>query len=264
MGSLATLPAFAAGTLYTHSDFNAAFAALTIAAGAVGTNELAANGVTLAKLQQIAQYQLLARTTAGAGNVEAIAGTSLGFTFLSLASAAAGRSALGLGTMAIEAAADYLAKSDNLSGLTDVATARSNLGLLGSNLNSNLAASIGITLAGTTGADRVFNAVNAPTVQLTAGTWLVIGSVCARTSDITDHISAVFHNSTDTADFGGGASRESNSGVLLRLSLHAVGVVTVADTKDIHFKVKRVGASTLDLGNPIAPAGFIQAIRLTT
>lgn len=46
-----------------------------------------------------------------------------------LTSAATARTNLGLGTMAVEAAADYLSKAGNLSGLASTSTARTNLGL---------------------------------------------------------------------------------------------------------------------------------------
>lgn len=46
-----------------------------------------------------------------------------------LTSAATARTNLGLGTMAVEAAADYLTKAGNLSGLASTSTARTNLGL---------------------------------------------------------------------------------------------------------------------------------------
>lgn len=46
-----------------------------------------------------------------------------------LASASTSRTNLGLGTMAVETATDYCAKSGNLSGLSSASTARTNLGL---------------------------------------------------------------------------------------------------------------------------------------
>lgn len=144
------------------------------------------------------------------------------------------------------------------------AEARAEMGIATSLLNSNLAASIGITLAGALGGDVIFNAANAPTVQLTAGTWLLIGSVAARTSDVADAMWAQFWNATDAAAFGGGAAVNEDGASLTRQSLHVVGIVTVAANKDIYFKVFRAGASTLDIGMaaPNGPAGFIQAIKL--
>jgi hypothetical protein len=139
------------------------------------------------------------------------------------------------------------------------------LGILGSNLNSNLAASAGVTqTAGSAGVDLVFNAVNAPTVTLTAGTWLLIGSVAARTNDIVDAISVQFWNNTDSVAFGGGAAQFVEAD-LPRTDLGCVGVTTVAANKVIYFKVFRTAASTLDVGSstPSGPAGFIQAVRLT-
>lgn len=67
----------------------------------VTTAKLAANGVTLAKMLQIARYGVLGRESAGAGNVEVIAGTAAGFALLKAADAAAQRTALALGALAV-------------------------------------------------------------------------------------------------------------------------------------------------------------------
>lgn len=79
MGDLATLPTFQpAPTQYTHSDFNAAFAALTIANSAVTTNKLANQSVTFAKMQDVPTSTLIGRSTASTGSPESITiGTSL-------------------------------------------------------------------------------------------------------------------------------------------------------------------------------------------
>jgi hypothetical protein len=147
---------------------------------------------------------------------------------------------------------------------TTASAARTSLGILGSNLNSNLSASAGVTQAGSSGSDLVFNTSNAPTVTLTAGTWLLIGSVAARTSDVADAISAQFWNNTDSVAFGGGAAQFVETD-LPRTDLGCVGVTTVTASKVIYFKVFRTSASTLDVGSstPSGPSGFIQAIRLT-
>jgi hypothetical protein len=73
MGDLATLPTFQpAPTGYTHTEFNAIFAALTIATAAVTTNKIADDAVTFAKIQNVATNTLLGRSTAGTGDVESI------------------------------------------------------------------------------------------------------------------------------------------------------------------------------------------------
>jgi hypothetical protein len=61
--------------------------------------------------------------------VEAKAISDYGLTLVNTANAGALKIALSLGTMADETATDYLTKAGNLSGLIDVATARTNLGL---------------------------------------------------------------------------------------------------------------------------------------
>ncbi len=149
---------------------------------------------------------------------------------------------------------------------TDAETMRTTLGLLGSNLESNLANSIGVTQAGSAGADQVFNTPNAPTVDLTVGTWLVLGSLAIRTSDVSDHVWAQFYNSTDATAFGGSAGIDSHTtDGLYRRNLSVVGFIVVASgTKTIYFKGFRAGSGSLDLGNGTGPAGKIIAIRLNT
>lgn len=61
--------------------------------------------------------------------IAALSTTSYGRSFLTQADASAGRTYLGLGTIATEAASDYLTKAGNLSGLGSTSTARSNLGV---------------------------------------------------------------------------------------------------------------------------------------
>lgn len=149
------------------------------------------------------------------------------------------------------------------TGASTASGARTNLNIFGSNLNSTLASAINVTQAGSLGGDLVFTATNAPTVSLTTGTWLVIGSVVARTSDNTDAVWAQFYNNTDGTAFGGSGAVDSNISALLRKPISVVGLITVASgTKVIYFKVFRAGSSTLDVGSAIGPAGFIQAVKL--
>ena len=73
---------------------------------------IAADAVTYAKMQNVsATDKVLGRSTAGAGDVEEIALTAAGRALIDDASAAAQRTTLGLGTMAVETATDYQAVS---------------------------------------------------------------------------------------------------------------------------------------------------------
>lgn len=67
------------------------------------------DAVTYAKIQNVsATDRLLGRSTAGAGDIEEIACTAFGRSLIDDADASAGRTTLGLGTMALETAASYL------------------------------------------------------------------------------------------------------------------------------------------------------------
>lgn len=67
----------------------------------VSIGSLADNLITLAKLQTIATNKVLGRSTAGTGNVELLDATTAGLALLSAANAAAQRTALGLGSIAL-------------------------------------------------------------------------------------------------------------------------------------------------------------------
>lgn len=147
------------------------------------------------------------------------------------------------------------------------AEARAEMGIATSLLNSNLATSIAVTQAGALSGDLVFNAANAPTVTLTPGTWLLLGSVAGRITAGSDDVWAQFYNATDGVAFGGGSSDQcSAGGGSERGTLNVVGVITVpaATNKAIYFKVFRAGATTLDVGSAAGPSGFMQAIKLYT
>ena len=142
--------------------------AAKIADGAVGTTQLAATGVTTAKiadgavsyakLQDVSSNALLGRTDTS-GDVEEISCTAAGRALLDDADAAAQRTTLGLGTMAVQAASGVAITNGTavlssgtisyatinggvISGITDLAIAdggtgastasgaRTNLGLL--------------------------------------------------------------------------------------------------------------------------------------
>lgn len=86
--------------------------------------------------------------------------TAYSRTLLDDANAGAWRTTLGLGTMAVETATDYLAKSGNLSGLANTATSRTNVGLGSSDVVRF--ARLGIGKAATTGLDMALDASTYP------------------------------------------------------------------------------------------------------
>lgn len=162
------------------------------------------------------------------------------------------------GTGAVEEA-DFSALAQTLLAQTTAGAMRSTIGVLGTVLTDT---KIAQTQAGALGANQVFTA--GPTVNITVGTWLVLGAMTCRTSDFADTIWMRFNNSTDGTDFGYGSCVEEG-GLTNRFTLYASGVVTVAGTKTIYTKGFRSGSSSLDLGSAgtNSPAGTILAIQLT-
>jgi hypothetical protein len=78
----------------------------------IDTLELKASAVTYSKIQNVsATDKLLGRSSAGAGVVEEITCTAAGRAIIDDADAAAQRTTLGLGTMAVESAANYALES---------------------------------------------------------------------------------------------------------------------------------------------------------
>lgn len=96
-GTVATL---AGAETFTNKTINAASNTLSN----IGTTSISNDAITYAKLQNVATGKLLARVSAGAGDVEEVDFTSFAQTLVDDANAAAARTTLGLGTIATLAA----------------------------------------------------------------------------------------------------------------------------------------------------------------
>lgn len=208
--------------------------AAKLANDAVETAKVKDKAVTLPKLADMATDNLIGRSTAGAGVPELVPCTAVGRSLLAAATQAAGQSALGLGAMA----------ANSLSVLTSTAS--------------------NVTLTGTAGAARVFNALGAPQLNLTAGKWLVIGTLPVRTTDVVDEVKLEFSDNGGANAFGAGATVTTNTAE--RRPITVVGVKTVAAGTFSVFMKATPGAAggTLDMGSadPAVFAGTLLAIRL--
>lgn len=98
--------------------------------GTVDGRDVSADGAVLdAHVASTSNPHLVTKTQVGLGNVSNDAQLKIASNLSDLANASTARTNLGLGTMAVATATDYLSKAGNLSGLADTSVARTNLGL---------------------------------------------------------------------------------------------------------------------------------------
>lgn len=150
-----------------------------------------------------------------------------------------------------------LAISEGGTGASTAADARASLGILGSTLSSS------VTAVSTSGGSPVTFS-NGPTVTLTAGTWLCMGTVAAQLSLAPNVLWAVFRNTTDNVDFGAGATYESDNTAERHL-LACNAVVTVTANTAVYLRVYSSAGNPIVVGTSTASsiAGQILAVRLT-
>ena len=138
--------------------------------------------------------------------------------------------------------------------------ARTSLGVASAYLES-IVTNVNQTGA-STGTAMVFNTAGAPTVTLTAGKWLVVGTVASRMSDVAGAAGFRFSDSAAANFFGAGCAPALST---------TRGQVTVQGYKDVtsgtfsvFFYAIPVAGSTINLGEAtgISYAGTITAIKL--
>ena len=137
--------------------------------------------------------------------------------------------------------------------------AKVDAGLFGNFIESSNTGSI---VAGTTGADLIYDFSSACSLTLSVGTWLLMGSLTARTNDVDDEIFAGFRDVTNNVDFGKGSSVKT-AGLDTLFPLPAFGyLVVVSGTPVIRLKAFRYLSSTLELGTVNGISGAMRGIKL--
>ena len=113
-----------------------------------------------------------------------------------------------------------------------------------------------------TGTAMVFNTPGAPTVTLTAGKWLVVGTVAARMSDVAGAAGFRFSDNFGSNFFGAGCA-PALSTTRGQVTVQGYKDVT-SGTFDVFFYAVPQAGSTINLGETtgISYAGTITAIKL--
>tara|TARA_R110002126_G_scaffold148496_1_gene294479 strand:- start:106 stop:771 length:666 start_codon:yes stop_codon:yes gene_type:complete len=144
---------------------------------------------------------------------------------------------------------------------TSASTARISLGVASAYRESIVT---GVNQTGTVSTAMVFNTPGAPTVNLTVGKWLVVGTVAARCSDVTGGgaVGIRFSDNGGTNFFGAGCAPSLTT---FRTQVTVQGYKDVTSGSfDVFFHATPQTLSTVNLGEAtgISYAGVITAVKL--
>jgi hypothetical protein len=273
--SVGNATSIASGVI-VNADINASAAIVDTKLDTIATALKVSNSATTAASANTASA-IVARDASGnfsAGTITAtLTGTASaalasGLTGSTLASGVTASSLTSLGTItsinvtggSIVGITD-LAIADGGTGASTASAARTSLGVASAYRESIVT---GVNQTGTVSTAMVFNTAGAPTVNLTVGKWLVVGTVAARCSDVSGGgaVGFRFSDNSGASFFGAGCAPELTTS---RTQVTVQGYKDVTSGSfDVFFHATPQTLSTVNLGEAtgISYAGVITAVKL--